>query len=216
MKTPAAVLLSLVILASAAPPDLRVWRDDQGRKLVAELIETGDGWIKVKRADGNKFTLTLDKLSPEDRAWVKEREAQLKKDALAATRAVEVPAKILAYCKAQSGKQVGNGECWTLADECFKSCGLQRPKGQMRAWGRKIDFPKEQPQPGDIVEYRSASFSNGSRTGPEHTAIVIGRGKKKGVVMIAEQNWGGVKKVHECEMDPGALVSGEIMFYRPE
>jgi len=52
-------------------------------------------------------------------------------------------------------------------------------------------------------------------TGPENTAIVIGLAKKKGVLIIAEQNWGGVKKVHECEMDPAGLLSGEMMFYRP-
>ena len=41
-------------------------------------------------------------------------------------------------------------------------------------------------------------------------------GQKWGILIIADQNWGGVKKVHECEMDPAGLKSGEMMFYRPE
>jgi len=45
---------------------------------------------------------------------------------------------------------------------------------------------------------------------------VIGLAKKKGVLIIAGQNWGSVKKVHECEMDRAGLQSGEMMFYRPE
>ena len=195
--------------------EIRDFTDDQGRKLKAELIETGPGWIKVRRADGHKFTLMLDKLSAEDRTWVEAQRKQREADAAAAKRAIEVPAKIVAYCKSQVGKQVGNGECWTLADECFKACGLKRPGSDMRVWGRKLDLSKEKPQPGDIAEYRSAAFSNGGRTGPEHTAVVTGVGKKKGVVIIAEQNWGGVKKVHEAELDPASLVSGELMFYRP-
>jgi|GEM_PF-6266008 len=38
------------------------------------------------------------------------------------------------------------------------------------------------------------------------------------LLIIAEQNWGGVKKVHECECEfnPAGLLSGEMMFYRPE
>lgn len=209
------ILISLFTLSAVARAEMREFTDEQGRKIKAEVTETGSGWIKVRRQDGHKFTLFLDKLSAEDRAWVEKQTKQREADAAAAKRAIEVPAKIVAYCKSQVGKQVGNGECWTLADECFKSCGFKRPGNHLREWGRKLDLSRDTPQPGDIAEYRSAKFSTDGMSGPEHTAVVTGLAKKKGVLIIAEQNWGGVKKVHETELNPAALVSGELMFYRP-
>ena len=41
------------------------------------------------------------------------------------------------------------------------------------------------------------------------------KGGKRGI-MIAEQNWGGNKTVHEAEFKPKGLVSGGIMIYRPQ
>ena len=84
----------------------------------------------------------------------------------------------------------------------------------MRVWGRLLDLKKEKMQAGDIVEYRSAKFSNGTTTGPEHTAVVVKGGRRKAT--IAEQNWSGHKTVRESEFDSGALISGEVMVYRPE
>ena len=182
--------------------------------MILTLLEIG--WINVKRKDGHKFLLTLDKLSEDDKAWVANYTKKQDQDAAAKKRAIELPKKILAYCKEHSGKQVGNGECWTLADEAFKTCGMKRPGGDLRVWGRKLDLATEKPQPGDVVEFRSAKFADGGMTGPEHTAIVIGLGKPKGRLLIAEQNWGGHKTVHERDMDPAGLKSGEMMFYRPE
>ena len=176
------------------------------------MIETGADWVGVRRNDGQKFVLMLDKLSDDDRTWLKAKENA----AAAKEQAAAVQAAIVKWCKSQNGQQVGNGECWTLANEAFKNCGAKRPGGDLRGWGRKLDFPKEKPQPGDIVEYRKASFSNGSRTGEKHTAVVTGLGKKKGSLLISEQNWNGVKKVREVEFDPATLTSGEMMFYRPE
>ncbi|HEX2747092.1 MAG TPA: CHAP domain-containing protein [Verrucomicrobiales bacterium] len=208
------LLLSFsLVLPCAGRAELHEFTDTSGRKITAEILNSGPGWINVRRQDGHKFLLTLDKLSAEDKAWVADVQKKQEKDAAAQKRAVEVPAKILAYCREHSGKQVGNGECWTLADECFKACELKRPGG--RVWGRKLDPAKEKPQPGDIVEFRSAKFADGGMTGPEHTAIVVALGKK-GHLTVAEQNWGGHKTVHERDMDPAGLKSGEMMFYRPE
>jgi hypothetical protein len=215
MKSRSLWLSLLLLLPCTCRAEMHVFTDTEGRKITAEPLDSGPGWINVKRADGHKFLLTLDKLSEEDKAWLAGRQKKQEKDASAQKRAIELPAKILAYCKAQSGKQVGNGECWTLADEAFKACGMKRPDGQMRVWGRKLDLTKEKPQPGDIAEFRSAKFSDGGMTGPEHTAIVVALGKK-GHVILAEQNWGGHKIVHERDMDPAGLQSGEMMFYRPE
>ncbi len=121
---------------------------------------------------------------------------------------------ITKFCKSKLGKQVGNGECWTLADEAFKACGLKRPGADMRVWGKIVDHKKEKLQPGDIVEFRSARFSDGGFTAPEHTAVVVKGGKRS--IVVAEQNWGGNKTVHERAMDLGGLVSGTLIIYRPE
>lgn len=210
------VISAAVLLLPVAAGEMREFTDQQGRKLKAEIVEDGPGWVRVRRADGHKFLLSFDKLSAEDRKWLEDRAKKVADEAAKNKRAAELQAKIVAWCKAQIGKQVGNGECWTLANESFNECGGKRPGGDLRVWGRKLDFPKESPQPGDIVEYRSASFSDGGRTGPEHTAVVTGTSGKKGVLLICEQNWNGVKKVREVEFDPATLVSGEMMFYRPE
>ncbi len=215
MKLP---IVLFVFLCAAAPlrAEMHLFTDSDGRKLTAEPLEGADGSITVKRKeDGRKFTLQLAKLCTEDKAWAEKWLKKREADTKAAARAIEVPARLVAYCKEKMGVQVGNGECWTLADEAFKACGLKRPGNDLRVWGRKLDLKTDKPQPGDIAEFRTAKFSDGSLTGPEHTAVVVGTAKRKRVV-IAEQNWSGVKKVHEREMDPEGLLSGELMFYRPE
>ena len=50
--------------------------------------------------------------------------------------------RVAAYCLAQHGRKVGNGECWTLADEAFKSAGTRRPGKDMRVWGRVVNPAK--------------------------------------------------------------------------
>ena len=58
---------------------------------------------------------------------------------------------------------------------------------------------------GDVVEFRSARFSDGSWTGPEHTGIITTT-LRKGRIILAEQNWAGVKKVHEREFEPASAT----------
>jgi hypothetical protein len=121
--------------------------------------------------------------------------------------------RIAAYCVAQKGRKVGNGECWTLADEAFKSTGARRPGSDMRVWGRRVDPAKEAIKPGDVVEFRSARFSDGIITGSAHTAVVVKGGGQESFT-IAEQNWGR-KTVRFREMSMTTLVSGKVMIYRP-
>lgn len=204
-----------------ARAEMRQFTDVEGRTLQAEIISAAENSIQLKLKSGKTATIEMVRLSDRDQAYVKEwqvgREAERKVAASKVAtekRKAEIPLLLTAYCKQQLGKQVGNGECWTLANEAFKACGLSRPGGELRVWGRLLDLKKEPLQPGDIVEYRSAKFSNGSYTGPEHTTIVV-KGGKRGIV-IAEQNWGGNKTVRESDFDPNSLISGKIMVYRPE
>lgn len=202
--------------------DIGVFTDTQGRKITAELQMVQDGNITLKRSDGKVFTIPLEKLCEEDQAfvldWEKNHASEMEEHAAkveAERVAAEARLKIAAFCKNNMGKQVGNGECWTLADEAFKASGAERPAGQSRVWGRLVDFEKEPIEPGDVVEFLAAQISGYGTTGPNHTAVVV-KGGRRGQCTVAEQNWGGVKKVRETSLDLRGLVSGQVMVYRPE
>jgi len=209
------------MLCAMARGEMRTFTDVQGRTLQAEITEATDTAVKVKLRNGQLSEIPLDRLSDGDKVHVatwremqgKNAEERAAAEA-AAKRAREIPVMLVAYCKEQMGKQVGNGECWTLADEAFKACGLKRPGRDLRVWGRLVDHKNEKLQDGDIAEYRTAKFSNGTWTGPEHTAVVVKVNRKS--IVVAQCNWGGNKNVTEMEFDPDTLVSGELMFYRPE
>jgi len=214
-----AIALVLPLVAASAP--MHSFTDINGRRVSADITSAAVASIQVKLKSGTPATIEISQLSPADQAYVKEWRAQQllaakDKAAIAATqqRAAEIPAKIAGFCTRNLGQQVGDGECWALANEAFKACGLERPGADMRVWGRLLDLKKEKMQAGDIIEYRSAKFSNGMTTGPEHTSVVVKGGKRKAT--IAEQNWSGHKTVHESEFDSGALIAGEVMVYRPE
>ena len=122
-------------------------------------------------------------------------------------------ARVAAFCVREQGRKVGNGECWTLADDAFKSAGASRPGSDMRVWGRVVNPARESLKPGDVVEFRSARFSDGIITGAAHTAVVVIGGNQE-KFSIAEQNWGR-KTVRIREMDLTKKVSGEVTVYRP-
>ena len=73
---------------------------------------------------------------------------------------------------------------------------------------------RESLKPGDVVEFKSARFSDGIITGPAHTAVVVVGGSQE-KFSIAEQNWGR-KTVRIREMDLTKRVSGTVTVYRPQ
>jgi uncharacterized protein (DUF2147 family) len=213
-------LLACLAFIASSHAEMRQFTDVDGRTLQAEIVSVEESTVKVKLRSGKTADIDLARLSEADRSFVgtwrenqekavqemTDKEAQRKK-------AEEIPIQLVAFCKDNLGKQVGNGECWTLADQAFRACGIKRPTNDLRVWGRKIDFEKEKLQEGDIVEYRTAKFSNGTWTGPEHTSVIVKASRK--TIVVAQQNWGGKKTVSEMEFDPSTLVSGELTFYRP-
>src|SRR5438105_4789346 len=88
--------------------------------------------------------------------------------------------KVLKFAEASVGKQVGNGECWTLADEALADAGARRPGRDglgVYVFGRELKSD-EAVLPGDIVQFSDARFE--SRAGaiaviPQHTAVVTKR-----------------------------------------
>ena len=200
----------------------REFTDASGRKIVAELVSAEGDTVTIRRGDGNVFTIAVKTLSESDQAylveWKEAREAE-RVEMETRTKAEETAhgrrEHIVAFCEENSGIQVGNGECWTLANEAFEAAGARRPGRDSRVWGRMLDLGDEDVEAGDIVEFRSAKIGGYGTTGPEHTAVVIDGGSAH-VFTLAHQNWGGDKTVAEVKVDLRKLVSGEVMIYRPE
>jgi hypothetical protein len=122
--------------------------------------------------------------------------------------------KIASFCISKNGQRVGDGECWTLANEAFKSAGASRPKGQSRVWGRVVNPARESLKPGDVIEFQNARFTDGNITGANHTVVVV-KGGSREKFTIAEQNWGR-KNVRVRDMNLNTLRSGKATVYRPE
>ncbi|WP_193212910.1 SHD1 domain-containing protein [Luteolibacter marinus] len=205
-----------------ATAESHVFTDTSGRKVTAELLSVSEESIRIQRNDGKIFTIAIDTLIEDDRDYVEEwndertEEAEREhSEAEAARLAIEKRAKVGEFCTAKIGVKVGNGECWTLADEAYKSCGARRPGGDLRVWGREIDLKKEELEPGDVVEFRTAAIAGYGTSGPEHTAVVV-KGGRRGRATIAEQNWGGNKTVRTVEIDLRKVDSGKVMVYRLE
>jgi hypothetical protein len=139
------------------------------------------------------------------------------------------------------GRQVGNGECWTLANDALKAvaaqCASRREEPCMSSQSYKHGdliysyIPANSPYPspkggvheagicrGDIIQLYSAHFK--SRDGgqkwagaPDHTAVITGV-DRNGILKVVEQNVGGSKKVQAGEYVMNELVSGEVRVYR--
>lgn len=52
----------------------RLFTDNSGRSITAELISVKDGVVTLKREDGQTFTVKTDTLSASDRAFLQEQE----------------------------------------------------------------------------------------------------------------------------------------------
>jgi hypothetical protein len=140
------------------------------------------------------------------------------------------------------GQQVGDGECWTLANEALKGIGAKASSmgrepcmsSQSYVHGALIYsyVPATSPYPepkggvqeagvarGDIMQLLTAHFkSKDSKSekwagAPDHTAVVVGI-EPHDVLRMVEQNIGGVKKVREGSYDMSELVKGEVRIFR--
>lgn len=156
------------------------------------------------------------------------------------TGAADKPAdKIVEYAKSQLGKQVGNGECWTLANEAMKTAGTKSsfnftdtPNKGDYVWGT-LSFGLEgkgaketgalkDVKPGDVMQFRDAKFSgrkgNGTytMTASHHTAVVLKADTTAKTITILHQNWNGKKTVAEETLTLGDLKDGWIKVYRPQ
>ena len=77
--------LSLCVLAVAEP---RTWTSSDGKKIEAEFIESDGETVTIRRDDGKKFTLPLDRFSEADRKFVAEQRTKKTPTSKSATSGV--------------------------------------------------------------------------------------------------------------------------------
>jgi cell wall-associated NlpC family hydrolase len=123
----------------------------------------------------------------------------------------QIAKDIVRFATSQIGKQVGNGQCWTLAAEALRAAGAEPPKGY--TFGTEI--PLQQIQPGDILQFTTARFDEPGYWAimgtPNHTAVVYSLGDR---TFILHQNVGGKKYVQTFDLDFDNLTSGRVQAFR--
>jgi hypothetical protein len=121
-------------------------------------------------------------------------------------------AKILQFARDHLGQQVGNGECWTLAEDALIYAGAKPADGYV--FGTAI--PLSSVQPGDILQFEAAIFIGANYwmvVGmPHHTAIVSQiQGNQ---IQMLNQNVNDVRRVQYSTINLADLRSGKITAYR--
>jgi hypothetical protein len=138
--------------------------------------------------------------------------------------------KVRQFARDHQGKQVGNGECWTLAADALSAAGARRPgfKGiGVFDFGHKLG-PGESPLPGDIIQLTHTKFEHkstehhGNKTvtkthwvtvGNHHTAIVDKVDGK--TITYLNQNHNGDKTVGATTINLDERKEGSVEFFRP-
>ena len=126
--------------------------------------------------------------------------------------------EVLKFARASTGKQVGNGECWTLADQALAAAKGKRPGRNgygTYVFGRELKAD-EAILPGDIVQLMQAKFvaKNSQFEMPQHTAVVTQVDGSK--IEILHQNFNNSRQVAEFSFDKTELTKGKVTFYRPQ
>ncbi len=124
----------------------------------------------------------------------------------------EINKAIVRFAVGQLGRQVGNGECWTLAAEALRAAGAEPPR--VYDFGQEIEL--DDVTPGDILQFTSARFDNPNGSyyimgAPNHTAIVYTVTGDQ--VFLLHQNF-GTRTVTTLDINFNNMTSGEVQAYR--
>jgi hypothetical protein len=126
--------------------------------------------------------------------------------------------KVLAFAQAHLGKEVGNGECWTLVDEALKAAGADTSGNGKCEFGRAIALTAL--LPGDLLQFEKVHIEHreGGRFSaqdmPHHSAIVSSVEGRK--VTVLNQNVNGSRKVQYSTFNLDDLQRGSLQGYRPQ
>lgn len=117
---------------------------------------------------GRVYRLKIPILSDKDARCVATKRASMseveKEKAAEATRHTAMKKdnlKVVDFVLKNGGDKVGDGECWTLADEAFKAAVIKRLGKEWRIWGGVVNWREEDILLEGILELRSVKFSNG-------------------------------------------------------
>jgi hypothetical protein len=124
----------------------------------------------------------------------------------------EINRRVVSFAAENLGRQVGNGECWTLAAEALKHAGAQPPDGY--TFGQAIG--NDQIQPGDVLQFKSARFDLPNSYilmgMPHHTAIVYSLNGDQ--IFVLHQNF-GKRVVSILDFRLETMAQGTMQAYRP-
>ncbi len=121
--------------------------------------------------------------------------------------------QVLRFAVDRMGKQVGNGECWTLVAEALESAGAGRDGTY--GFGRELG-PRDPILPGDAIQFEKAVFRGaGTLEAPHHSALVHRVMSPTRMEMIEQNNQAKGKIVAVQEIDLHELKEGTVQFFRP-
>ncbi len=145
--------------------------------------------------------------------------------------------QVVRYCKKMLDKQVGGGECSSLAYYALKAAHAKelndfkdRPHEGDYVWGKLVyvlrgrkKTPAEKivagqtVKPGDILQYRNAKFEGKgySYSYGHHTAVVLAINLGTREMTVLEQNINGKRFVQQSHLNLNDLRTGWLRIYRP-
>ncbi len=126
--------------------------------------------------------------------------------------------KVVNFAVENLGRQVGNGECWTLAREALLTAAAEAPRGYV--FGRLL-AKNDAWLPGDIIQFDSCHFEESYPGGwssfdlgwPNHTAIIHSVAGSQ--TLLLHQNFGNDRRVQTLPLNFAYMVSGNYRVYRP-
>ena len=148
--------------------------------------------------------------------------------------------KVVEFAKKNLGQQVGNGECWALANQAVYGAGGKSSPGYTDTpnkgdyvWGELVYAVEVKDgkatetgsvakvKPGDVVQFRDTKLA-GRRPGggtytmsfSHHTAIVEAVNPDLKTVGVLHQNFAGKKTVTETTLTLTDIQGGWLRFYR--
>lgn len=170
---------------------------------------------------GSTRTVSFMLIDPKTQRAVWKGSAKIAPDELDSIYAMRPTSeRLLSYVYDNSGKQVGNGERWTLADEGLKSASsgwskLEELFTATGGAGLAPDAPAV--APGDVIQFEGVSIvCNGSTLTMPHHYAVISKVDSPTSFEVMHQNYNGAKTVTSTWLDLTGLKTGTMKFSRPK